>query len=207
MSWFSNIGKAIGKGAKDAGHAVGNAVSSPLGQIGMSFIPGIGPLAAAGIGAAAGAMKNGGNLKSAIVGGATGGLGKLATNKLGSLAKGAARTGSVLADGSGSTSLGDGESWMDKLKHLGGEGLDAVGGVGGLAKLGIAGAGLVGQHQQTNANNDYMNKLLALKTGQVADAKADYASRAPMRATAQDAVSKKLAGMGKNIFQPYLGGG
>lgn len=47
-----------------------------------SFIPGIGPLAAAGIGAAGG-LVGGGGLKGALIGGATGGLGNVAGSALG----------------------------------------------------------------------------------------------------------------------------
>jgi hypothetical protein len=74
MSWLSNIGHAITKGATDVGHFAGKVLSNPVVQGASAFIPGVGPLITAGEGALGGLLKPGGNLGSAASGALQGGL-------------------------------------------------------------------------------------------------------------------------------------
>ncbi len=81
MSWLSNIGKAVGKGVKDTGHAIGDAANNKWvkgGTAALLAATGVGAPAAAAIlaseGLAGGALHRGGGLKDAAVGGATGAL-------------------------------------------------------------------------------------------------------------------------------------
>ena len=79
MGWFKNVGRAISKGVKDVGHTVGKvadnkyvkgAVAAGLAATGVGA-----PASAAimaGMGAAGGAMKPGGGLRSAARGAGTG---------------------------------------------------------------------------------------------------------------------------------------
>ena len=57
---------------------------APIATVAAPFIPGIGPLAAAGIGAAGG-LASGGGLKGALMGGAFGGLGNYGIGRMGGL--------------------------------------------------------------------------------------------------------------------------
>jgi hypothetical protein len=86
--------KSIGRGLKKVGK-----VALKAAPIAANFIPGVGPLAAAGIGAAAGAIGNGKPKLGNILGGAAAGYG-------GGLAKGAAGAGSVASAASKGGFLG-----------------------------------------------------------------------------------------------------
>lgn len=71
MSWLSSAIKGVG-------HAAGKVLSNPLVDAGLSFIPGVGPIAAGGAAALGNLIKPGGNIGSALKGGiTTGGLGAL----------------------------------------------------------------------------------------------------------------------------------
>ena len=71
-SVFKNIGRAVKKGVKDVGHQAGRTLSNPLVQAGLGALTGGAavPLLA---GVAGGALRPGGNLKRAAVGGLQGG--------------------------------------------------------------------------------------------------------------------------------------
>lgn len=120
--------------------------------IAANFIPGVGPLAAAGIGAAFNGITKGGSLgakaKSALGGAALGyGAGELALNapkQFGSLGALAKTTGKA----AGYAGLGNASGGLDFMK---------------LAALGTQGAGLAGQAQQRKQVSIYNQQRAAAK--------------------------------------------
>jgi hypothetical protein len=102
MSWLSNIGKAIGKGAKDTGHFVGKVASNPIVDAGLAMIPGVGPGVAAGAAGLGRLMAPGGNIGNALKSGATGYLAGMG----GSALKGALAGGGSLGSKLGALATG-----------------------------------------------------------------------------------------------------
>lgn len=197
MSWLSSLGHGVGKVLDNKLVKGGLAAGGQL--LGIPA-----PATYAALGAAGGALKPGGGLKGAVH---DAGHGVLQGTAVGALTGGA----QALAGGSM-------PSWLGKLggiaKNAGGSLLGAgkdfalndSGGVdwGNLAKLGLGATALYGQHQSTNAANDYQNKMFDLKKGQLDDAKADYATRAPMRAQAMSIAAKLGGQRASDVYRPKL---
>lgn len=137
MSWLSNIG-----------HAVGNIGSKVAPLVGM--IPGVGTLAATGIGALSGALKEGGGLKGAIQGGIGGAAGGL-INKIPGVSGMLGKIGGVLGQGAKDTFMPNGKLDLGKVIGAGG-----------------AVSSIIGQNKQrksaenyNNTNIDQRNQLLS----------------------------------------------
>lgn len=198
-SWLSNGIKAVGKGLKDTGHAVGTALNNPYVKgAGMAALAasGVGlPLAAAigaGTGAVGGALRPGGGLKGAITQGAQGAalgagasLGGSAIKAVGSrLLGGTAGSGGTPGAAAGGGVAGDdyvypdagggGGGWLDTVKGL-------VGGAGKLLPVALgAGAAIEGVNAQKKANELQQEGLNM--------ARDDYKSRGQFR----DAATPRL---------------
>lgn len=180
MSWLSSALGGIGHAVEGIGHTAGQILSNPIVDAGLTFIPGIGPVAAGLAGAAGGLLKPGGNLGSAISGGLSGGLaGMGAQSVAGLLGGGAAGAGAGAAGGAASAipdsaipAAGHG-GVLGSLEGLAGKAGDFLTGNGGKNALGIA-QGINAALQQKQAN-DYAKQALGSVEG-------SYAERAPLRA-------------------------
>lgn len=91
---FKNVGRAVKKGVKDAGHVTGKVVTSKLGQMALGTalaVTGVGMLPAAGIFAASKGVGNlikpGGNLKRAATGAAQGAVEGVVSSGVGSVGR------------------------------------------------------------------------------------------------------------------------
>lgn len=228
MSVFGNIGKAIKKGVTDTGHFIGKVADNPVTKgvtAAALAATGVGAPAAAAImageGLAGGALRKGGNLGTAVKGGATGALEGFGASKLGGLARGAmgalggnaagaggdvvpGQAGSSLLGKLGGLAKGAGSSLLGGLEH---QFQNADGSIdwGKLGKLGLAGASLYGQHEATNKANDYFNQQQGMRNDMMKQAQSDYASRQPLR----DASFAKLGGLisaprSGDVFRPFL---
>lgn len=219
------IGGTVGKVGQNIKIGVGKVAkaAAPI----AALVPGVGPLAAAGLAAGGTALDTSkgrvglGNIVKA--GALTGGL-----SKLGGLAKnipGMSRLGEMVKQLPGAGMVG---SAIDRVKGAGGAIDQAAGGA--FTKLGHAagdyfskdGAGngldfskilgaaggaaaLYGQHQANDQASKFLNDRLGMQHTMMDQATKDYASRAPMR----EAAFGKLAALSKNgpsgdIFRPYL---
>lgn len=190
MSWLSSGLKAVGKGITGVAHGVGDALDNKWTKAALAAglaATGVGAPAAAAImagsGLAGGALKRGGNLGTALKGGATGALEGYGASKLGGLkAVGGKMIGSVVGggdpnagmvnaglsnefgdftgDGGGSGPGGDGgQSWWQKgLGFLGDH-------VGDITKAGLGvGAGIEGIKNSREAaalNKDALARIQA----------------------------------------------
>jgi hypothetical protein len=154
---------------------MGSKVKKILGAalpVAAAFVPGIGPLAAAGLGAAGGAL-SGGGLKGALLGGVTGGVGNylsagagltgignsLGLTGQGSLlgsAVGAPFSNTIAGPGLGSGILGDASKAISGLTASG------AGGTGGsVSSFGNGLGSLFSGVSSTKANKDAERALLA----------------------------------------------
>lgn len=156
MSFLSGVGKFLKKAA-------------PL----AAFIPGVGPIAALGIGAAGGALGSALDHDNVLAGAAQGGLGagvgKLAKGALPSLTGGGMDSASESADLLRSAGVDPGTI----ASLTGGQ---SGGGLGSLfknpldiAKLGIAGAGLISANKASSKGNKIADQLAADNAAQSAD--------------------------------------
>ncbi|MHB1310582.1 MAG: hypothetical protein ACYC3L_01100 [Gemmatimonadaceae bacterium] len=136
--------KSIGKGLKSVGK-----VALKAAPIAAAFIPGVGPLAAAGIGAALGAVGHGKPKLGNILGGA-------ATGALGAVGGGALKGATSGLKSVGSSGL------MGGIKKLGGFALDNIDPIMGAASM-YQGAKAQGKADDLN------KRALALREQQYAD--------------------------------------
>lgn len=239
--FLKSTGKKLVGGVRGVGRVVRGAATGDLkrlkaglgdiggaAQIGSFLIPGIGPLAAAGIGALGGALHGGladnqehsfGNvLKQGAIGGLAGGGGKIAAGKIGSLLKGGGGAGSAalknpMAQGVGSKILGG-------AKKAGGAALRAVAGdaEGGIdwgkllkggASLGLAAASLRDQAKQREAAQGFDQGRLDVLKAMLGRAEADYDARSGLRSGGQEALAEALAKRrsAPSFFASQVGGG
>lgn len=139
--YYRDLARRMGKSNSFLDSTIGK-ILSPIAQIGLGFIPGVGPLLSAGLGAGIGASQNG------LLGGVLGGLGgygagslgaSLATNGIGGTISNALDSVSNLFGGSGgggftnAAALGNGSSLTSGLSNAAN-----IGGVGGPLSSGIS---------------------------------------------------------------------
>ncbi len=180
MGIFGNIKNAVVKGVKDAGHAVGKVADNKyakLGTAGILALTGVGAPAAAAIlagqGLAGGALKPGGNIGSALKGGATGAVSGLAAAKAGQALKLGGIGGLIKGGGS------DGKGNFGLAGELAGKvagpiGLGGAGGGGNILDLGLGAAGMYNSAQLGQKSTDYA-------TGALDTANQNWKSREPLR--------------------------
>lgn len=129
MSILSSIGHAIGGGLQKVAPVVG-------------MVPGIGTLAASGLGALGGALAPGGGLKGALMGGAEGAAGGL-INKIPGVSDMLGKVGSTLGSSLGDTFMPNGKLDLGKI-------ISAAG----------AGMNLYGANKQRNSAENYANSQI-----------------------------------------------
>lgn len=179
MGLLKKIGKAIGKGLKGV---------AKIAPIAASFIPGIGPLAAAGISAGS-ALIRGKGIKGAVTGGLSSLAGTKLLGKLGAMGKTAGASGkanSILTGAKGA--LGKLGTWA---KANPGQAIGAAG----------AAYGLYGQHQTNKANQRYMQDQLNLRESALNQGNANQAARQPLRDAAFARLAQMLQQQNNNVFQ------
>jgi hypothetical protein len=188
-------------------------VVRPLAPVAAAFIPGVGPLAAAALGAGIGSM-GGGGLKGAVTGGLTGGAAGLAAPalKAGISGAGAAYTGA----GGGLAGIGAGVSGGlsaagtalgGSLSGLPGMGTAAgtplAGGIGATQGTGVAGALSGGGMGSLMAGGSGLGNLTAPMLA--SNAYGTIASNSAMRKAQREMQEQQRMAAGN--FQPYLEGG
>ena len=181
-----------------------------------ALIPGIGPLAAGGIAALAntgGSLLKGeglditGSLTDGLLGGAgsallqgqgAGGLMNLV--KHGNV-QGIQAGPSAEALGEAAKAAGMPAPAAPAAAAPGGA-LAKLGGLGGVAKIGMGAAALKGMHDSRKASEQMANAQLQLRNRQLGMAEQDYASRAPLRNTAFQRLGQMASGpMGSSVYR------
>jgi hypothetical protein len=166
-------------------HALGGALkfAAPF----ASLIPGVGIPLAAGLGAvgnSAGSLMKG---EGFDIGGSLlkGGLAAGGSALLGGQGyKGLGGVPQRLGMGGGSPAMGNATQGMAAAAPTGGAPgglISKLGGIGNIAKAGIAGAGILDSRAQRKAAERMANAQLGIRQGQLDMAEQDYASRAPLR--------------------------
>lgn len=143
MSFLGNVGNALKKGVQDIGGVAKKA--APF----VSMIPGVGPLAGAGIGALGGALEEGGGLHSALQGAVGGGAGGL-LGKIPGVSGMLGKVGSVLGQGAGKVGQSIADTYMPGGK------LD----LGKVVSTGGAISGMIGQNKQRKSAENYNNAAI-----------------------------------------------
>jgi hypothetical protein len=187
MNIFKKIGKAVGGAAKGLVRTVSNPIRG-LGRIARGHVSkGLGDIAGSALPVAASLLIPG-----------LGGVAKSAFGKLGSLA-GAGLD--KIGLGGVKSAVGGAVSNFGKTP-FGGKARNALGKLGGLVQndkgkfdigkaisLGGSALGLIGQHNQNRANQQYMQDQINMRQGLMDQAQGAYNAKQPLR----DAAMKRLA--------------
>ena len=173
----------IRKGVKGLGKIAHKAAPA------LAFIPGVGTVAAAGIGALGG-LAAGKGFKGALTGGlkgAAGGLAKTGLNK-------------ILGSGPGQDIIGDKiksviSGGAGKIKDVAGQGLGLLGGEGGMGRgalnlgaLALGGLSVADSKKQRESAESFNQQKLDILTANLGKAEAEFDTRAPLRAGGQEAL-------------------
>ena len=182
FGFLKKIAKGIGKGVKAVGKVAHKAAPA------LAFIPGVGTVAAAGIGAIGG-LAAGKGLKGALTGALKGAGGGLFKSGIGAIAgKVLGGGGGGLEQSFGATGTGGGEGggggFRDFLSNLfgGGKGLKALGG------LALGGASIKASADQRKSSEAFNQKLLDINVQQLANAEREFDRKAPLRESGQAAL-------------------
>ncbi len=180
----------------DGSFSIGKALGTVL-RVGAPIaglaIPGLGTLGAAalsGVGNTAGQLISRGRINplESLAAGATPGLAKLA---FGGGAGGA--VGNATQAGVGAASQGSG--------FLGGA-LSKLGGLGGIAKIGLGTAGFLGDRAQRKSAERFANAQLGLRQRQLDLAEEDFSTRAPLRSAAFSRLGSIARGpIGSSVYR------
>lgn len=202
MSWLSSALGGVENAVKGVGHAAGSVLSNPLVDAGLTFIPGIGPVAAGLAGAAGGLLKPGGNLGSAIKGGLEGGLagggaqslaGLLgggagaagAAGAAGQAASGAAAGGAIPGVAGAAQAAGSSPGVLGSLEGLAGKAGSFLTGNNGGNALGLVGG--VSSYLNQQKANDLAKQALG-------SVEQSYGERAPLRAQGLSTLAQSQVG-------------
>ena len=172
-------------------------------QVGAAFIPGLGPLAAGGIGALGGLMESGGDLSSALKSGLGAGIGKFGISKLSGLLGGGGAGGLQAPESDGGGFLGGAKDLLGgALDFLGGDG-GKLGGLKNLAGLGLAGASVLdnrSKRKDAEKSNAAQMKLFQDFLGKAESA---YDEKEPLRKKGQEALLKAVEQHGSQGPGPF----
>lgn len=201
MSWLSSALGDVGSAVKGIGHAAGTVLSNPIVDAGLTFIPGVGPVAAGLAGAAGGLLKPGGNIGSALTSGAEGALaGGGAQSLAGLLGGGAGAAGAAgqAAGGVGGMAgsavpgvagaaqgAGSSPGILGSIEGLAGKAGGLLTGNGGANALGAVGA--LSSYLNQNKANDYAKQALG-------SVEQSYNERAPLRAQGLASLANSQSG-------------